>query len=92
METCWNIASSGGISPSVTANCTLAQLASQCSRPMRPAVTYMITATAPNDSQKPGASTAHGSSTTTTSSAAHRTTDGDSNRPSQSAAAITASM
>src|SRR5688572_1579624 len=92
MDICWNSASSGGIKARVTASCTRTQLASQCTFPMRPMVTYKMTATAPNESQNPGASTAHGSTSTTMSSAAQSTTEADSKTPSQSAAATTASM
>src|SRR6185295_4308704 len=92
IETCWKIASSGGISASVTAICTRVQLVSQCSRPMRPTVTYMITATAPKESQNPGASTAQGSTRITTKSATHSTADADSITPSHKAAATTANM
>ena len=49
-------------------------------------------ATAPNDSQNPGHSTAHGSSSTTKPSAAHSTCETLVMRPDQSAAATTVSM
>ena len=62
MDTCWNTASSTGTMASVTANCTRTQVASQWGRPIRPLQTNMMTPTAPNESQNPGDSTAHGSS------------------------------
>src|SRR5688572_16104192 len=91
IETCWNIASSGGISASVTATCTFAQPASQRGQAMRPTDTYVMTAIAPNESQNPGASTAHGSSSTTANSANASTAEADPVAPSHSAAATTAS-
>src|SRR5258706_507232 len=79
-DICWNIASNNGIRPSVIAHCTRAHATSQCSGAMRPVVTNMITATAPNDSQNPSASTAHGSITSTTNNAAHNTTEAELKR------------
>ena len=52
----------------------------------------MISATAPNDSQNPGASTAHGSIASTTNSAVLSTTEAEVKRPIHNAAATTASM
>jgi len=92
METCWNSASSRGVRPSVTTHCACAASRSQFSRATRPLPAYTNKATAPNDSQKPGASTAHGSSTSTASSAQHSTSDIETTRPDHKAAAITASM
>ena len=68
-ETCWNSPSSSGVRPMAIAHCTLAYSTSQWLRPMRCAVTYRISATAPNDSQKPTEITAHGSGINTPSSA-----------------------
>ncbi len=59
---------------------------------MRPVVTYRMRPTAPNDSQKPGASTAHGSITSTANNAALSTTDAELRRPLHNATATTASM
>jgi hypothetical protein len=92
-----------GTSPSVTAYWVLAadhkaarQPAGACAPSacacVRPTPAYRITATAPNESQKPGHSTAHGSSSSTMPSAAHSTCDTFAMRPSQSAAATTDSM
>src|SRR3989338_7490067 len=75
METCWNSASSKGVNPSVTAHWVCAASRSQSARASPPLAAYTITDTAPNDSQKPGDSTAHGSSSTTTNNAQPSTSD-----------------
>ena len=59
---------------------------------MRPVLAYRIAATAPNDSQKPGHSNAHGSSSTTTPSAVQSTWLMPAMRPVHSAAATTRIM
>ena len=64
-ETCWNSNSKAGASASVTAVCTLTHAESFELSPVRPTVTHRIAAIAPNESQKPGANTAHGSSSNT---------------------------
>src|SRR5688572_10213626 len=77
---------------SVTASCTRAQAGTQCSRPTRPLQTNMMAATAPNESQNPAESTAHGSISNTISKAAASTTEGASTTPIHRAHAITQSM
>ena len=54
--------------------------------------TKNISATAPKDSQKPAANTAHGSATSTTASARARVRAGDAMRPDQSANATTVTI
>ncbi len=92
-----------GTSPSVIAYCVCAAETSAARQPdsgatpsarcgARPTVVYRMRPTAPNDSQKPGHSTAHGSSTSTTASARHSTCETLVMRPAQSAAATTDSM
>ena len=94
-DTCWNSASISGTIPSVIATC--ARVAAKnhacgrrsCSRPM-PA--YMSSATAPNESQNPADSTAHGSSSNTVRSAHARTVGAEPGRPSHNPIAPTISM
>src|SRR5690348_13664681 len=92
MDTCWNMAIRHGTRPIVTAHCTCAQLRHHGCGVNRPKVTYMITATAPNESQKPGASTHMGSTITVISTASASTCAGHAARPSSSASATTPSM
>ena len=56
---------STGTRPSVTASCTRRYPRNAAGRLRYPDVAYRIAATAPNDSQNPGASSASGSSNTT---------------------------
>lgn len=84
-DTCENSSIVSGTSPTVTTYCVCAPSATAARRRrqrpacggsgavVRPAVAYSMVATAPNDSQKPGHSTAHGSSSTTAPSARHST-------------------
>src|SRR5436309_4695162 len=72
-DTCWNSTSSRGARPAVTAHCTLPHCASQWALAVRPVATKKITATAANESQKPGERTAQGSSARTMKSAAAST-------------------
>src|SRR5256714_10347077 len=83
-DTCWNSTSSRGARPRVTAHCTLAHCASQWGLVVRQVATKKITATAANDSQKPGDSTAQGSSARTMNSAAASTPEALVPRPDQS--------
>src|SRR5258706_4342182 len=91
-DTCWNMASRNGTSASVTAHWVCAQTRNQPFLPIRDPPANMMTATAPKESQKPGAITAIGSSTTTSAAAAARTVVDLAVQPDQSAAATTASM
>ena len=91
-ETCWKSSSTSGASPTVIAHCTRPHCASQCRRPTRSAATYSMRATAPNDSQKPADTAAHGSRTRTIASAAASTRDDDCMRSSQSATATTVTI
>ena len=98
IDTCANSSIVSGTSPSVTTYCVCAPSLSAFhepasgAAPVRPTVANRMMATAPNDSQKPGHSTAHGSSSTTSPSAAHSTCDTLAIRPDHSAAATTVSM
>src|SRR3954453_4007724 len=60
--------------------------------PIRPAETSIITAIAPNDSQKPGESTAQGSTSVTTSNAEVKIAVAEVKRPDHRASATTASI
>src|SRR6478672_8176087 len=80
------------MSPSVTAHWVRVQSESQCVLPIRPAETSMITAIAPNDSQKPGDNIAQGSTTVTTSNAQVKITVPEVKRPNHRATATTASI
>src|SRR5262245_35442800 len=91
-ETCWNSTSRSGASPTVIAHCTRPQPIVQCASRSVETPTYNITATAANDSQNPGETTAHGSASSTTASAIASTREEDCIRSSQSAAATTAIM
>ena len=91
-ENCWNRASSAGSMPSVTAHCARPHSSSQCTGPSRPLPIWNSSATAPKDSQKPPASTAHGSSSRTSSSASDSTREPEISRAERRAAATTASM
>ena len=89
METCENRNSAAGARPSVIAHCTR----SHCPATERsPVATKKISATAPNDSQKPGASTAQGSKTSTTASASASVRAGAAMRPEHSASATTVTI
>ena len=96
-ETCPNSSSVSGARPSVTAHCVRAATIRPARQPRVGASgwrlhAYRIAATAPNDSQKPGHSIAHGSRSTDTPSARLSTCDIDAIRPHHSATATTASM
>ena len=83
---------SGSVDASVTSNCTCSAVCHLPPGARRPATITISAATSPNDSQKPGASTANGSSSNTSVSAASQICNGDSPRWLASARAATSSI
>src|SRR5450830_149775 len=97
-DTCPNNNIVNGTNPTVTAYCVRPAIRTSrlkfCARPSangcnRPPAAKIITATAPNDSQKPGDSTAQGSRETTNTSASDSTVEKLLRRPVHSASATT---
>src|SRR6202008_2071379 len=83
-DTCENRNRAAGARPMVTAHCTR----SHCSQAFAFSfITKNIRATAPNESQNPGARQAQGSKASTTASASESTRTGEAMRPDQSASA-----
>jgi hypothetical protein len=74
------------------AHCTRVHPLNQCILPILPVDTSRMTAIAPNDNQKPGESTDHGSITTTASNANASTDIMEIERPSHKEMAIAASI
>jgi hypothetical protein len=95
-DTCWNSAIVIGTSATVTASCTCAAARSRVRQSVsggrRPRITSRIAATAPNDSQKPGAALDHGSISVTTAAASASVSDGRSGTRASKATATTDSM
>jgi hypothetical protein len=95
-ENCWNISSSSGSVPRVTAHCVAPQLATTRRQPRptssRAVPTKKSRPTATKDNQKPGASTAQGSISSTSNSASSRLRLAPRLRPDHSASATTLSM
>jgi hypothetical protein len=88
-DTCANRNNAAGASPTVIAHCTRTHCRQRGSAWVQPALTWKISATAPNESQNPGCSTAQGSSRHTTASARASVRAGEAMRPDHRASATT---